>query len=126
MLQIVLIYSGWEWMRICFGACNLTSIGQPESSRRARPTSRRRRNFEAKYYFQFNSIYSRSNLNSSVNFKSYLVIGNLTMIKTNCYNVSHTQRPLIIGLSFVKNVSTNCTLKPILPGNFLRSEIGRF
>jgi hypothetical protein len=23
----------------------------------------------------------------------YVVIGNLTMIKTNCYNVSHTQRP---------------------------------
>ena len=34
--------------------------------------------------------YSRSNLNSSVNFKSYLVTGNLTMIKTNCYNVSQT------------------------------------
>ena len=39
-------------------------------------------------------INSRSNLNSSVNFKSYLVIGNLTIIKTNCYNVSHTQRPI--------------------------------
>jgi hypothetical protein len=31
---------------------------------------------------------------------------------------------LMIGLSFVKNVSTNCTLIPILPGNFLRSKIG--
>ncbi len=65
--------------------------------------------------------YSRSNLNSSVNFKSYLVIGNL---------MSHTQSThkglLMIGLSFVKNVRTNCTLIPILPGNFLRSKIGRF
>ena len=47
-------------------------------------------------------IYSRSNLNSSVNFKSYLVIGNLTMIKTNCYNVSHTQRPIDDRFEFCK------------------------
>ena len=46
--------------------------------------------------------YSRSNLNSSVNFKSYLVIGNLTMIKTNCYNVSQTQRPIDDRFEFCK------------------------
>ncbi len=43
-----------------------------------------------------------SNLNSSVNFKSFLVIGNLTMIKTNCYNVSHTQRPIDDSFEFCK------------------------
>jgi hypothetical protein len=32
----------------------------------------------------------------------------------------------MIGLSFVKNVSTDCTLIPILPGNFLRPKFGRF
>jgi hypothetical protein len=32
----------------------------------------------------------------------------------------------MIGLSFVKNVSTDCTLIPILqlPGNFLRPKFG--
>ena len=35
-------------------------------------------------------------------FKSYLVIGNLTMIKTNCYNVSQTQRPIDDRFEFCK------------------------
>ncbi len=47
-------------------------------------------------------MYSRNNQNSSVNFKSYLVIGNLTMIKTDCYNVSHTQRPIHDRFEFCK------------------------
>ena len=47
-------------------------------------------------------MYSRSNLNSSVNFKSYLVIGNLTIIKTYCYNVSQTQRPIDDRFEFCK------------------------
>ena len=52
---------------------------------------------------KYTSIYSRSNLNSSVKFKSYLVIGNLTMIKTNCYNVSQTQfRPIDDRFEFCK------------------------
>jgi hypothetical protein len=45
-------------------------------------------------------LYSRSNLNSSVNFKSYLVIGNLTMIETNCHNVSQTQFERLIDDRF--------------------------
>ena len=69
-------------------------------------------------------MYSRNNQNSSVNFKSYLVIRHLTMIKTNCYKLCFIHKGLLmIGLSFVKNVSTNCTLIPTLPGNFLRSKI---
>ncbi len=68
--------------------------------------------------------YSRSNLNSSVNFKAYLVIGNLSMIETNCYNLIHKGLSMI-GSSFVKYVSTDCTLILILSGNFLLSKFGR-
>ena len=49
-------------------------------------------------------IYSRSNLNASVNFISYLVIGNLTMMETDCYNVSHIQRPIDDRFEFCKKL----------------------
>jgi hypothetical protein len=48
------------------------------------------------------------------------------MMETDCYNVSHIQRPIGDRFEFVKNVSTDCTLIPILPGNFLRPKFGRF
>ena len=47
-------------------------------------------------------IHSRSNLNASVNFISYLVIGNFTMMETDCYNVSHIQRPIDDRFEFCK------------------------
>ncbi len=53
-------------------------------------------------YIILSNGYSRSNLNSSVNFISYLVIGNLTMMETDCYNVSHIQRPIDDRLEFCK------------------------
>ncbi len=51
---------------------------------------------------------SKNILNSSINFKSYPVIGNLTMIITNCYYTIMClihKGLLMIDLSFVKNVS---------------------
>jgi hypothetical protein len=48
------------------------------------------------------NCYSRSNLNSPVNFISYLVIGNLTMMETDCYSVSHIQRPIDDRFKFCK------------------------
>jgi hypothetical protein len=50
------------------------------------------------------------------------------MIETNCYSVSHTQGLLMIGLSFVKDVSTfklQLMQYRSCPGNFFRSKIGR-
>jgi hypothetical protein len=49
-------------------------------------------------------------------------------METNCYNVSHIQRPFDdrLHVEFCKKLSTDCTLIPILPGNFLRTKFGRF
>jgi hypothetical protein len=47
-------------------------------------------------HINFNTVPARLTtlLNSSVNFKFYRVIGNLTMIKTNGCFVSHAQRSI--------------------------------